>query len=341
MDKLLERAVGKAIDNVLKKGLSKASLKNKVEESVERRQQKEPSYSEEQVRQRFLTGLGGPPTLSNDDGSELLTETQIRQRYLVSGEVSWDGNKLLEAQWTTAFINDLPDDCFAFIKPGGKKDEDGKTVPRSLRYLPYKNAKGEIDKPHLRNALARLDQTDLSDEEKKKAKDKLDAAAKEAKIGEYREESTLDGKPPLKLPRGWKKKLGWAFGEQQESHEKNLTEEQVHQRKLVGLIESEKTHADDGSFRDDFADLRRKFFESLKGIKRPGDSWSILGVGETTIIAAVYDEDAAKTNYFALGYVVEGDKIRITRQEHIPTGDGFDLNDWLIKIRAEFKGSNI
>ena len=53
--------------------------------------------------------------------------------------------------------NDLPDSCFAYIEPGGKK-VDGKTEPRSKRHLPYKHADGTPDLAHVRNALARLDQ---------------------------------------------------------------------------------------------------------------------------------------------------------------------------------------
>lgn len=64
-----------------------------------------------------------------------------------------------KATWTTAFVNDLPDSSFFYIAPGGKKDADGKTVPRSLRKLPYRDANGKVDLPHLRNALARLSST--------------------------------------------------------------------------------------------------------------------------------------------------------------------------------------
>ena len=68
--------------------------------------------------------------------------------------------------------NDLPDSDFAYIEPGGKKDSEGKTVPRSLRHLPINDA------AHVRNALARLDQTDISAEAKKAALKKIKAAAK-------------------------------------------------------------------------------------------------------------------------------------------------------------------
>jgi hypothetical protein len=87
-----------------------------------------------------------------------------------------------EAQWSTAYVNDLPDDCFAYIEPGGTKDEQGKTVPRSLRHLPYKDKDGKPDAAHVRNALARLSQTDISADAKAKAKKKLIAAAKELGI---------------------------------------------------------------------------------------------------------------------------------------------------------------
>jgi len=62
------------------------------------------------------------------------------------------------AEWTTKYMNDLPDSAFLWIQPGGDKDSEGKTTPRSYRHLPFKDADGKIDLPHLRNALARLDQ---------------------------------------------------------------------------------------------------------------------------------------------------------------------------------------
>jgi phage head maturation protease len=61
------------------------------------------------------------------------------------------------AEWDTAYINDLPDSAFACIDAGGDK-EDGKTVPRALRHYPHHNAAGEVDRPHLANALARVAQ---------------------------------------------------------------------------------------------------------------------------------------------------------------------------------------
>jgi hypothetical protein len=80
---------------------------------------------------------------------------------------------LKAAKWTTKYINDLPDSAFIYIKPGGKKDSEGKTTPRDLRYLPYKDDKGNIDEPHVNNAMARVTHTDLSDAVQKQCHDKI------------------------------------------------------------------------------------------------------------------------------------------------------------------------
>ncbi|MBT0158949.1 hypothetical protein G4O51_03075 [Candidatus Bathyarchaeota archaeon A05DMB-2] len=87
-----------------------------------------------------------------------------------------------EAEWDTEYINNLPDDCFAYIEAGGQKDDQGKTTPRSLRHLPYKSAQGNLDAAHVRNALARLDQTEISAEAKAQALKKLCAATGELQI---------------------------------------------------------------------------------------------------------------------------------------------------------------
>ena len=63
------------------------------------------------------------------------------------------------AVWTTAYINDLPDSAFLYISPGGEEDDDGKTKPRSLRHFPYRDSKGDVDLPHLRNAIGRIPQS--------------------------------------------------------------------------------------------------------------------------------------------------------------------------------------
>jgi hypothetical protein len=87
-------------------------------------------------------------------------------------------DSLSKALWSQAYINNLSDDAFAHISPGGKKDSEGKTTPRSLRHLPYRDASGKPDAAHVRNALARLNQTQIPASAKASAKRKLLAAAR-------------------------------------------------------------------------------------------------------------------------------------------------------------------
>lgn len=70
-----------------------------------------------------------------------------------------------KADWSTAYVNNLPDSAFAYIESGGHKDEENKTVPRSLRHYPHHNADGSVDLPHLRNALARAAQNPSTGDE--------------------------------------------------------------------------------------------------------------------------------------------------------------------------------
>jgi hypothetical protein len=77
------------------------------------------------------------------------------------------------ATWDAAYVNDLDDSAFLYVESGGTKDDSGKTTPRSLRHFPVKSADGTVDMPHLRNALARIPQSNLpasvQDECRKKA----------------------------------------------------------------------------------------------------------------------------------------------------------------------------
>lgn len=67
-----------------------------------------------------------------------------------------------------------------YVAPGGKKDSEGKTAPRSLRYFPIKGEDGKVDLPHLRNALARIPQAKLPEGVKKRVLAKARTIAKNA-----------------------------------------------------------------------------------------------------------------------------------------------------------------
>ena len=94
--------------------------------------------------------------------------------------------QMKSAVLSTKDKNDLPDSDFAYIEPGGEKDSEGKTVPRSLRHLPINDA------AHVRNALARLNQTKISEEAKKSALKKIKAAAKKFGVKVSETSGSLD-----------------------------------------------------------------------------------------------------------------------------------------------------
>lgn len=130
-------------------------------------------------------------TVLGDDGVDIVAELEAArtQKTLPDGAV-------IKAEWTTAFINDLPDSSFLFISPGGEK-VDGKTEPRSLRHFPIKDASGKVDLPHLRNAIARIPQSNaegLSEEMKSQLQDRarqmLESAQEEKTMSEEQEIKT-------------------------------------------------------------------------------------------------------------------------------------------------------
>jgi Escherichia/Staphylococcus phage prohead protease len=85
-----------------------------------------------------------------------------------------------KAEWSTSYINDLPDSSFLYVESGGSKDSDGKTTPRSLRHFPVKDSSGNVDMAHVKNALSRIPQSNVSDSVKQRciavAQRLLDAA---------------------------------------------------------------------------------------------------------------------------------------------------------------------
>lgn len=81
------------------------------------------------------------------------------------------GEDVTKGEMSTEQIDDLPDDDFAYIEPGGHTDDFGRTVPRSLRHFPVNDA------AHVRNALARAGDSPFG----AKAMPKIRAAA--AKFG--------------------------------------------------------------------------------------------------------------------------------------------------------------
>lgn len=99
----------------------------------------------------------------------------------------------VKAKLSTSAINDLPDSAFAYIEPGGTKDESGKTTPRSKRHFPVH------DKAHADDAASRIAQGAKFGD---KAKPKVEAAQR--KFGEDTSKSAVaEGEPTVQTdPEG-------------------------------------------------------------------------------------------------------------------------------------------
>jgi hypothetical protein len=90
--------------------------------------------------------------------------------------------KIFERVWTRTYIANLPDSAFAVVY-----EENGKVV----RKFPHHTADGAVDLPHLRNANARLPQSEIPQEYKQKAMRHLATHKKRLGIGAYAEEERL------------------------------------------------------------------------------------------------------------------------------------------------------
>jgi hypothetical protein len=69
--------------------------------------------------------------------------------------INFNSVKASFAKWDVKYINELPNTSFAVVE---KDYKDGTIKDKSARHLPYKDVDGNIDLPHLRNALARMGQ---------------------------------------------------------------------------------------------------------------------------------------------------------------------------------------
>lgn len=101
-----------------------------------------------------------------------------------------------KAVWPSSYVNDLPDSAFLYIEGGGKKDEDGKTTPRSLRHFPVRDASGDVDAAHARNAIARAPQANVSPAIRQRVmRDARRLLAQVNKNGDYEEYQSMIDEP--------------------------------------------------------------------------------------------------------------------------------------------------
>ena len=158
--------------------------------------------------------------------------------------------KALGAKLSAKAINNLPDSDFAYIQPGGKKDSEGKTIPRSLRHLPIPDA------AHVRNALARLNQTNIPAEAKKKALSKITRKAKEVGVHVSKSDGATDKSKQEKLE---KEEYGQ---DKKEMDSETLKERLKHHQDAVKNLEKE------------INSLKKDKKEDMKDIKKESDAAS-------------------------------------------------------------------
>lgn len=153
----------------------------------------------------LLRARMGPDAISRGDWTAAARELA---EYLAA--------EFVAAPMTTQSINDLPDEDFAYIEPGGKKDAEGKTTPRSLRHFPIHDAE------HVRNALARLSSSPFGP----KARPKVLAAA--AKFG-------------IKVSGDGSSALEDALHAEMDAMERQLAEDRGEITTDAGIVELEQT----------------------------------------------------------------------------------------------------
>src|SRR5581483_1969922 len=139
-----------------------------VRDLIGKQAEPEPSGRERVQRPNGVTPTGSPAAMA-----AFIHKASVR--------AEGDGNDVAKAEMSGKSQNDLPDSAFAYIEPGGKKDEDGKTTPRSLRHFPIHDA------AHVRNALSRAPQSPFGD----KAMPKIRAAARKFGIEVSKEEAAV------------------------------------------------------------------------------------------------------------------------------------------------------
>ena len=52
-----------------------------------------------------------------------------------------------------SYVDNLPDSAFLLVMPGGRKDAEGKTLPRNLRRFPVRDAAGKVDPAAVKAAV--------------------------------------------------------------------------------------------------------------------------------------------------------------------------------------------
>lgn len=134
-----------------------------------------------QVAQNMCNSAGGefsPATPLNPQRQLLEEKPCLKSIYCWVDDFEMPFRGVKFSDWSTLKKDALPDSAFAIILSGGRKDSTGRTVPRSLRRLPFKNIEGTINKGCLQSALSKVNQVAASASSKRNALTKLLSFAK-------------------------------------------------------------------------------------------------------------------------------------------------------------------
>ncbi len=96
-----------------------------------------------------------------------------------------DGRKI----WSRPYIDDLPDECFAYIIPKSKKDADGKTLPRTSRMYAFKSVDGTVNADMVKQGIDDA----LGSAFKRTALPVLVQAAKKVGVGDFLDSDKFAG----------------------------------------------------------------------------------------------------------------------------------------------------
>ena len=182
---------------------SKEEAKEEVQEKVDESEVKEEVAEEsEAIAEASSEASDAAEEKVSDEVVEKSQETSLEKESEEVEEKTEDNKeeKLEEAdeekaEWTTEYINTLPNSSFAVIEPAYL---EGKTEDKNCRHLPFKDENGEVDLPHYRNALARVNQIKPVTDSISEADLRSQAAAELEKyrdlLGKEKDEKSTDEK---------------------------------------------------------------------------------------------------------------------------------------------------
>ncbi|MGC8895670.1 MAG: hypothetical protein ACP5LB_02725 [Candidatus Bathyarchaeia archaeon] len=133
---------------------------------------KEKMWDEGKIRDWLLLH----PHYMAPAGASAPLQTPLKERGKMGGK------RFFERVWTRKYVNALPDSAFAIVYK-----ENGKVI----RKFPHHNADGTVDLPHLRNANARLPQSEIPAAYKQQAMKHLATHKKKLGVGASAEEEKL------------------------------------------------------------------------------------------------------------------------------------------------------